>query len=489
MYFIACNHSNDTPCSCRDRRSTSAAARVHEQLAEPGYTTLNMTSRVVITGLGPITGSGVGIDPLWQAMLDGRSAIGRIRSFDASQFTCQVAAELDPDAFKVNKVVPRSYRKAVKVMCRDIELAVGAAAAVIEDAGLITRAVDSEQPPTINPDRFGCQIGAGLISSDIQELTAALVTARADDGVLDLRQWGAEGMNNLTPLWLLKYLPNMLACHVTIIHDCRGPSNTITCCEASSLLSIGESLRVIQRGDADACLSGGAEYKLNPMAYIRQEFTGRLAPFQCNGSDSAAAAAGVVKPFDKEAQGTVLGEGGGLLIIESLDSAREREHAKIYAEVCSVAASQSRCVDASGLNISDEDEGVANVMRTAIAQAGIAPEQIDAIAPFASGIPNSDRAEARAIHDVFGERAGDIPIIATVPFVGNCNAGNAAVVASIAAKSVYEQHLPARLNSSDCNGLNAAAAPAREATLEHVLVSTTSQGGQNAAMVLKRYSD
>ncbi|MHC4141777.1 MAG: hypothetical protein ACYSUF_07835, partial [Planctomycetota bacterium] len=128
-------------------------------------------------------------------------------------------AELDGDLLNVRKVVPKSYRKAVKVMCRDVELAVGGAAAAVEDAGLITKATDPDAEPTIPPSRMGCHIGAGLICADVDELSAALWTSRSESGEFDLQHWGHTGMENLTPLWLLKYLPNMLACHVTIIRD------------------------------------------------------------------------------------------------------------------------------------------------------------------------------------------------------------------------------------------------------------------------------
>src|SRR5262245_43814803 len=214
--------------------------------------------RIVITGLGPITAFGVGMGPLWSALCEGRSAIKRISRFDPSGFPCQVAAELPDELFDVKSVVPKSYRKATKVMARDIELAVGAAAAAVADAKLITKAVNPEKTPTIPAARFGCHIGAGLIAADVDELTGALVTSRVTEPALvgagaptetqhsapstqplDLSHWGHTGMQNLTPLWLLKYLPNMLACHVTIIHDCQGPSNTITCAEASAALSIG----------------------------------------------------------------------------------------------------------------------------------------------------------------------------------------------------------------------------------------------------------
>ena len=439
-----------------------------------------MSRRIVITGLGPITAFGEGIDPLWQAMCEGRSAIRRLQSFDPGGFTCQVAAELPPEAFSVKKVVPKTYRKATKVMCRDIELAIGAAHAAVIDAGLVTKGIDGEAEPTIPPQRFGCHIGAGLIAADVDELATALMTSRGSDGQFDLAHWGRQGMQNLTPLWLLKYLPNMLACHVTIVHDCRGPSNTITCCEASSALSLGESMRVIERGAADACLSGGAEYKLNPMAYLRQHFAGRLA--KTNGEADAATAA---RPFDPTATGTVLGEGGGILVLEAADSAAQRG-AKPYAEVEAFAATQSFCPDTVGLEPPADGESIADAAHLALDQAKLTAADIDAIVPFGSSIPSVDAAEAAAIRSVFGDRASSVPIVTTVPNAGNCAAGNGAVGLCVAARCLREQKLPARLNTTSAEGLDANACPSRGAMLNRILIITTSQGGQNAAVVLRK---
>ncbi len=440
-----------------------------------------MSRRVVITGLGPITAFGVGIGPLWEAMVQGRSAVRRIRRFDPGGYECQVAAELAPEAFDVKAVVPKSYRKATKVMCRDVELAVGGARAAVEDAGLNTKGMEVKEggaAPPIPPERLGCHIGAGLICCEVDELTAAIWTSRGEGGEVDLKHWGREGMNNLTPLWLLKYLPNMLACHVTIIHDCRGPSNTITCCEASSGLSIGESLRVIQRGAADACLSGGAESKVNPMAMMRQAFAGRLS--KAAGDREPAA---VLRPYDPEASGTVIGEGGGLVVVEAADVARQRGKAA-YAEITGFACTQSFCADTVGLEA--EPQGIADAIELALAQASTGPEAIDAIVPLGSSIPGVDRAEAAAIERVFGERARRIPLVTTIPNTGNCNAGAGAVAVSVAAMSLREQTLPARLNTASSNGLDAAACPTRPAALRNVLVFQTSQGGQNVALVLKK---
>ena len=151
--------------------------------------------RVVITGLGPVTAHGVGIEPLWSALCEGRSALAPMRGFDARGFRAASGGEL-PTTFDVKEFVPKSYRKATKVMARDIEIAVGGAATAIKDAGLITRGVDPDVAPTIAPDRFGCHIGAGLIAAELDELTAALVTSRDANGVFDLRNGARKGCKN-----------------------------------------------------------------------------------------------------------------------------------------------------------------------------------------------------------------------------------------------------------------------------------------------------
>ena len=441
--------------------------------------------RTLITGLGPITAFGVGIEPLWKGLCEGRSAIRRITWIDPSGFPCQVAGEIADELFDVKSIVPKSYRKATKVMARDIELAVGAAAAAIADAGLITKAVDAEATPTIPPSRFGCHIGAGLIAADADELASAPVTSRnATTGEFDLKDWGSSGMQNLTPLWLLKYLPNMLACHVTIIHDCEGPSNTITCAEASATLSMGESQRAIQRGAADACLSGGAECKLNTMGHMRQAFAKRLAV--TNGSSDAGGGA-TVKPFDREACGSVLGEGGGLIVLEAEDSAAARNAPNIYCELAGFAATQSYSADATGTEIDEKGESITDAIEMALAAAKMKPEDIDCIAPFGSGIAAVDRIESAAIRRVFGDRARSIPLITTIPNVGNTTAGSGAVAVAVAAMALKSQTLPARINTQNAiDGLMANAIAMQSANSRSALVISTGMGGQNAAIVLRR---
>src|SRR5580704_2877754 len=261
--------------------------------------------RVVVTGIGVICPIGIGSAAFWENLLSGKIGIRRISAFDPSGFPSQIAGEVPP--YKIGDYVPKSYRKATKVMARDIELAVIAADDAFKDAGLKSKAYT--ETPDFDGKRFGCNIGAGLISVDLNELTVALHTAR-DGDQLDLRKWGSEGMTQLTPLWLLKYLPNMLACHVTIIHQLKGPSNTITCADASSHLAIGEAFRTIQRGDADLAVCGGAESKVQPMGLMRQCLLKRVTETANDHPESA------LRPFDENADGTVVGEGGGLFILE-----------------------------------------------------------------------------------------------------------------------------------------------------------------------------
>lgn len=418
-----------------------------------------MTHEVVITGIGPITALGIGIDPLWQALADGQTGIRRLESFDGSDWGCPFGGELPADEFSIRKIVPKHYRKATKVMCRDVELAVAAAQAATIDAGLTT-AGSGEGDVTIPPDRMGCHIGAGLICADVNELGAALVTSRDEKGDFDLHHWGREGIENLTPLWLLKYLPNMLACHVTIVHDCQGPSNTVTCWESSSPLSLAESMRVIQRGAADACLTGGVESRLNVLATWRQQCAGRVVSASIDDDPAT-----LVRPFSSDAAGTVLGEGGGILVLESSDHAIARG-AAIKAVVSGLACTQS--VDDNVLTAASP-EAIGDAISLAMNQAGLEPEDIDAVVPMGLGIPGIDAGEIEGLRLALRERADALPHVLLTPATGNCCAGHGAAQLAIATQCLVLQQLPGKA-----------------ANLRHVLVITASQGGQNTATILSK---
>jgi 3-oxoacyl-[acyl-carrier-protein] synthase II len=431
-----------------------------------------MSRRVVITGIGVISPVGIGAKNFRANLLDGQIGVRKLASFDPAGLPCQIGGEVP--AYKIGDYVPKSYRKATKVMARDIELAVIAADDAFKDAGLQSRAYT--ETPTINSTRFGCNIGAGLISADLNELTGAMHTAR-DGNKLDLQRWGRDGMNQLTPLWLLKYLPNMLACHVTIIHELKGPSNTITCAEASSHLAIGEAFRTIQRGDADCAICGGAESKVVPMSLIRQILLRRVTDSHNDSPESA------VRPFDADATGTAVSEGGGLFILEELEHAKQR-NAKIYTELVGFGASQ----DTYGVTTPDPSgHSYGMAISKALRDAKIDPGEVDLLIPHGLGIPSHDRAELAGLKNTFSDHMSEMRLAPIKAQTGNAAAGSG-VDAAATVLSLHHGRIPAAMNTRKIiDGMKLNVSPeVREAQMNVAVSSVYSLGGQNAALVFKR---
>ncbi|MCK5113555.1 MAG: hypothetical protein KAR11_02185 [Phycisphaerae bacterium] len=430
--------------------------------------------RVVITGLGMVTPLGIGIDETWEAVLQGKKTVRPFTIFEPGAFKCTIAGEIDD--FSARKFVPKSYRKAVKVMARDIEIAVAAADLAFLDADIETKGTSENQ--SIAPDRLGCNIGAGLICTELDELGAAVNTA-VTDGKFDYKKWGKEGIPNLTPLWLLKYLPNMLSCHVTIIHDARGPSNCITCGDASAALAAAESTSYIQRGCADVVVTGAAESKLNQMGLLRQELLGRL----CNSKNDSAPEA--VRPFDKDHDGMVIGEGGGLIIFENLERNKAR-NGKAYAELVGFGAAS----DPNGINVETATAGnLALAVKHAMKAAGITPNQVGMIAAYGTGVPGEDLAEVAEWRKALGDAADKIPAFATTGATGLMFAGGGGVQLGLASKALSEQIVPPTVNfSSPAEGceMNFSSEP-RKGDFEYAVVGAFTVGGQSGACVLKRY--
>ena len=426
--------------------------------------------RVVITGIGVVSPLGLTAADFWHNLLAGECGLRRIDAFDPSGFASQIAGQVPP--YKIAQEVPKSYRKATKVMARDVELAVLAAKDAFASAGLKSKADESGEPD-FDPARFGCNVGAGLISAELDELTYALDKARDEGGdTVDWAKWGREGMGQLTPLWLLKYLPNMLACHVTIIHGLTGPSNNITCAEAGGHLSVGEAHRTIQRGKADLAVAGGCESMVNPMALMRQQLLGRL---NAQANDAPAKA---VRPFSPDAAGTAAGEGGALLILEELGHARER-NATIYAEIAGFGASQ----DTFDPALPDPDgNAYAAACRMALREANATPADVDVIVPHGLGIKHHDDSELAGLRRIFGDdlkRPMACPIKAQI---GTLAAG-CAVEAATAALALHAGRVPPSANTP-ADVLNVAAS-AREASPTLALAPIFGLGGQNAALVLR----
>ncbi len=441
--------------------------------------------RVVITGLGVATPIGIGIGPFWDALIQRQCGIKRIDAFDPSGLAAQIAGELP--AFNLKDFIPKGYRKNAKVMARDIVVAVVCAYHAVTDAGLKTKCLiergEVEGPPNIDSTRFGANVGAGLLCPDLSELAGALSTAADDEGKFSLVRWGREGINNLTPLWLLKFLPNMLACHVTIVHDAQGPSNTITCAEASSHLAIGEAFRTIANGDADVCICGGAESKTNPMAMARLLLCDKLNTRDNDAPETAC------RPFSADRAGTVAAEGGGLAILESLDHAQAR-NARIYAELVGFGASANA---SHWARPEPGGTGIATALRTAIADAETDCERIDLAAPFGTGIENFDSSEMAGWADVFGSRLGAIPAVTTRGSVGNNGAGSGAVDFACAVMSLHHNTVPPSINTANPDPASpfrfVQDGPVDARVMQAITVGHALAGGQCGALVIRKYQE
>ena len=438
--------------------------------------------RVVVTGLGVVGPLGIGLPTTFDALLQGRSGISRIQAFDPAAFDAQVAGQVSD--LKIRDFVPRSYRKSAKVMARDIELAVAAAFEAVKDSRIKTPCMVErgavEPPVDIDPARLGANIGAGLICADLTELAGALATS-VEDGAFSYKKWGREGLSNLTPLWLLKYLPNMLACHVTIVHDAQGPANTITCGEASSHLSIGEAFRTIARGAMDVCIAGGAESKISPMGLIRQSLLGRLA------TDSNDRPEDACRPFDVDRTGMVISEGGGLLILEELQRAQARG-TYIYAELVGFASAN----DTHDWKEPDsQGRALALAIRKALAEAKLRPEQVDLVAAAGNGLPQYDLSEARALHAALGSHASRVPVMAIKGALGNNGAGSGAVDLALACEAMRRGVVPPSRNTATPDprcGLNVVVQRPLETGINTILsLSYALSGGQTAALLLRRW--
>lgn len=441
--------------------------------------------RVVVTGVGVASAFGMGAEAFWDALIERRCGIRRIAAFDASGFPVQIASELPP--FQLSDFIPKSYRKSSKVMSRDITIAVVCACLAARDAGLKTKCmIDRDEapgPPNVDSTRFGANIGAGLVCADLTELAGALNTSAEAPGQFSMARWGAEGMTNLTPLWLLKFLPNMLACHVTIVHDAQAPSNTITCGEASSHLAIGEAFRTIARGDADVCICGGAESKANPMALTRPLLAGRL---NTHSNDAPQLAC---RPFAADRAGGVIGEGGGLVILEALDHARARG-ARLYAELVGFGAGNSphpwSQPELSG-------RAAALTLRKAMADARINPDDVQLAVPFGTGITDIDAAEMAGWRLAFADRLARMSAFTTRGALGYNGAGTGAMDFAAAVLAVYRNTVPPSMNTERPDPASAFRFVQKDpvdVNITHaVSLSYALAGGQHAALVVRKLQE
>jgi len=413
---------------------------------------------------------------MWAGLRAGKCGIAKITAFDPVGFSCKLAGQV-PD-YRIQQYVPKTYRKGTKLMSRDIELAVIAANEALTDSGLITKAIDPENI-NIVPTRVSINLGAGLISCDLVELAPA-VAASITDGKFDIQKWGKDGLEMITPLWLLKYLPNMLACHISIIHDIQGPSNSITCAEVAAHLAIGEAMQIITRGDSDIALAGGAEAKVNPIVMLRQCLLKRATSE--NYDDPATAC----RPFDADARGSVFGEAAGILILENLENA-QRRGAKIYAEV--VGTGHSNSINPAYEHLEPDGKGIQIAVEKAMKEAQIQPEGLDLIIPHGTGIPADDLAEAKALEAALGQTAKKIPTWPTKSMLSNTGAASGALDVIAAVCAMTNGLIPPARNCdrkvNSCN-LNIGTKPLQK-KIHYALCCSYTYGGQTAAIVLKNF--
>ena len=432
-------------------------------------------SPVVITGLGAVSPFGLTGEDLWEGLVAGRSGIGPITAFDPVGLPCPVAGQV-PE-YHIHDYLPKAYRKASKLMSRDIELTVVASDGAIRQSGLVTRGIDPDHV-TIDPQRTAINVGGGLISCDLVEIAPA-VAASVTDGHFDIQRWGREGMPLVTPLWLLKFLPNMLACHVSIIHDLQGPSNSITCGEASGHMAIAEAKQIIDRGDADVSLAGGAEAKVCPLVLLTQCLLGRTARPGRQGSETTC------RPFDAGATGSVFGEGAGMVVLETAQGA-QRRGAKVLAEVAGLG--QSCSLSPPYQSLEPDGRGVQIAVQKALAEAGIGPKDLDLVVPHGTGVPQDDLAEAKGLEAALGPAVDSIPVWPTKAQLSNTGAASGALDLIAAVYAMQNSLIPAARNCdrrADGCRLNIVT-QATTTPIRWALCCTHTFGGQTTAVVLRK---
>ena len=359
--------------------------------------------QVVITGIGVVSPIGIGIEDFWKSLEQGLSGIRPTALLPSLPPNCRIAAEVqDFNASAFTKT--REQKKAVRVMCREIQLGFATAAIALDHAGI--------KDGQIIPERLGVEFGANLMLSppdDLAEGNAACCDPATHQ--FDYSKWGDVGLGQMFPLWLLKYLPNMPACHIGIAADARGPNNSVTLDEASANLVIGEALRVIARGHADVMITGSTGTRVHAVKSIHAMLWDKLA-----GAEGDAG--GACRPFDRARAGQVLGEGAGCLILEEAQHAQERG-AKVYGQI--LGAGSSCVTNRSGHG--DLRRALVLAMQGAIRDAELTPQDIGHINTHGLGTVEADFLEARAIHDVFGEYGAKIPVTALKSYLGNSAAG------------------------------------------------------------------
>ncbi|RMG94259.1 MAG: beta-ketoacyl-[acyl-carrier-protein] synthase II [Candidatus Dadabacteria bacterium] len=408
--------------------------------------------RVVVTGVGCVTPLGVGVEETWKNCLAGRSGVGPITKFDAAGLKTQIAAEVegfDPSAFM--------DRRDAKKMDTFIQYAVAAAKMAVEDAGL-------EITPE-NAQRVGTSIGAGLGGlPEIENQHKVLLES---------------GPRRVSPFFIPMVIANLAPGYVAILTGAKGPNLSIVTACATGAHSIGEAWHAILRGDADAMLAGGVESTITPLAVAG--FNAMRALSTRNDEPEKAS-----RPFDKDRDGFVMGEGGAVLVLEELERARARG-AKIYAELAGYGAT----CDAYHITAPDpEGDGAARCMQAALRSAGLAPDEVDYINAHGTSTPFNDYYETVAIKRVFGDHAKRLWVSSTKSMTGHLLGAAGSVEAVFSALAIRDQVAPPTINydtpDHDCD-LDYVPNEARPGRIRAVLSNSFGFGGTNATLLFRAF--
>jgi 3-oxoacyl-[acyl-carrier-protein] synthase II len=424
--------------------------------------------RVAITGLGLLTPCGQGWKPYWEATLESRSCIRNLSNIQVDSLPVHQAGEI----MNFDPAVYVKQRKSLKVMSREIQLAVAASHLAVEDAAIRLEEIDRS--------RFGVSLGTGVINTDLDEIAIGIQKGMDSAGIFRMTKFGQEGVRALFPLWFLKYLPNMPACHISIAHGLTGPSNTVTTSAAAGAQALGEAYHVIRRGDADVMIAGSTDSKINAMGISRFHLLGLLSP---NGENPETA----YRPFDERHSGVVLGEGAGLIILEEWEHARRRG-AHIYGEMLGYGSSSDFNYNPA---ITEDFTGKKLAMSRALHDAQVDSKEIDFLVANGSGIPMDDVQEAQAIRSVFQSSMDRLRVTNVKPITGHLVYGSAGVEIGAALLALRDGVIPsvANLEKPDeaCELPFVMEKPSYTRT-RAFLFNSFGFGGQNAALVVRKAS-
>ena len=369
--------------------------------------------RVVITGTGLVSPIGSSPEELWQSLSERKSGIDFLNRVPADHLPSKIGGEASSftgtidDFGELDKKLKRSIKKSLKVMCREIEMGVATAQFALAQSSLT--------PDSLEPARIGTMFGSDYIITEPQEFSAGIQNSLGGDEKFEFTKWAENGIPNVEPLWLLKYLPNMPASHVAIFNDLRGPSNSLTVREASSNLAIAEATAIIKRGTADQMVTGSTGSRIHMLRTLHCSLQEQLAKCEDHDNDPTKAS----RPFDSRRSGMVMGEGAGCLILEEFESAKARG-ASIFGEV--VGYGSSTVADKKG--VADYKTAFCNVISMALDVAGIEASDLGHVNAHGLSAIRCDKEEAQAISEMCGN---SIPVVAMKSAMGNLGAGSGMV--------------------------------------------------------------